>query len=219
MVGEWIGGVPGSVALVARRGRLWRFSWALRPARRPRQSVDRFSAADEVRRRSRFRYHLGRGRRAREAGQFERGVSEARRALGVNPGDPWAFALLGQCLQHQRVSDLAGARRALERAWSLDPTNGYFVSLLLDVVTAQGDIGACMDLLTWAWWRGAPVERWLPDGPPMPEAVHVTADANTGPAETQVAPRTAGAPARSPGSPPLAIGRLPAQAWASTVIT
>jgi tetratricopeptide (TPR) repeat protein len=113
------------------------------------------------------RYHLGRARRAREAGDFEQAVREARRALEWNGQDPWVLALLGQCLFRKPERDLPGARAALERAWSLDPTNGYFVGLLLDVLDAQGDVAARHDLLTWAWWRGAPVERWLPDGPLM----------------------------------------------------
>jgi tetratricopeptide (TPR) repeat protein len=113
------------------------------------------------------RYYLGRARRARDAGDFEQAVCEARRALESNSQDPWVLALLGQCLFRKPASDLLGARTALERAWSLDPTNGYFVGLLLDVLDAQGDVGARHDLLTWAWWRGAPVERWLPDGPSM----------------------------------------------------
>jgi hypothetical protein len=57
----------------------------------------------------------------------------------------------------------------LERACALDPSNGYFVGLLLGVLKAQGDVEGSRNLLTWAWWQGAPVERWLPDGPPLPE--------------------------------------------------
>jgi hypothetical protein len=37
--------------------------------------------------------------------------------------------------------------------------------LLLDVLDALGDATARDDALAWAWWNGAPVERWLPDGP------------------------------------------------------
>jgi len=111
------------------------------------------------------RYHLGRGRRAREAGRFEDGCSEARRAIEANPGNPWAYALLGQCLCRQRHPDLIEARRVLERACALDPANGYFVRLLLDVLDAQGDSAGRDDTLAWAWWNGAPVERWLPGGP------------------------------------------------------
>jgi hypothetical protein len=76
--------------------------------------------------------------------------------------------------------DFQSARRALERACALDPANGYFVRLLLDVLSAQGDRRAREDALAWAWWNGAPVERWLPDGPPI---------------------RRAGAPATTAGQP------------------
>jgi len=168
MVGGWIGGMPGSLALVAQRGHLWRFSWRILPRRAVRSADARTGIDDQATRLNTFRYHLYRGRRAREAGRYEHGVKEAKRALNLNANDPWALALLGQCLHRQRASDLHAARRALEQAWALDPTNGYFVSLLLDVLNAEGDAGACLDLLTWAWWRGAPVERWLPDGPPLP---------------------------------------------------
>jgi predicted Zn-dependent protease len=111
------------------------------------------------------RYHLGRGRRARESGNFDAACSEARRAIDENPGNPWSYALLGQCLRRRRQPDLVEARRALERACALDPTNGYFVRLLLDVLDAQGDAAAREDALSWAWWSGAPVDRWLPAGP------------------------------------------------------
>src|SRR4051812_28210435 len=119
MMGRLFGGVPGSFALVARNGSWWPRSWRFAPlAAHPPASG---AGVDETARRfDRFRYHLGRGRRAREAGRFERGSIEARRALGLNPTDPWALALLGQCLRRKHPSDLAGARRAFERAWSLD---------------------------------------------------------------------------------------------------
>jgi len=118
----------------------------------------------------RLRYHLGRGRRAKDAGHFEEGVSEARKALLINPQSGWALALLGQCLTRQRQPELRRARQALERAQALDPTNGYFVRLLLDVLDAEGDLQARADVLAWAWWHGAPVDRWLPDGPPVRRA-------------------------------------------------
>jgi len=123
------------------------------------------SASDLSQRMAAVRYHLGRGRRARETGRFEDACREARRAIALNPGNPWAYALLGQCIRRQIHPDLAEARRVLERACALDPSNGYFVRLLLDVLDAQGDLIGRDDALAWAWWNGAPVERWLPDGP------------------------------------------------------
>ena len=114
----------------------------------------------------RVRFHLGRGRRARDGGHYEQGAREARRALLENAGNPWAYALLGQCLFRQAEPDVAGARLAFERACALDPTNGYFVRLLLEVLDAQGAREHREDVLAWAWWAGAPVERWLsPAGP------------------------------------------------------
>jgi hypothetical protein len=170
MIGNWISGVPGSFTLLARRGHWWRLSWRIGPSRAARRPTGRANADEKARRFDRFRYHLGRGRRARESGRFQAGATEARRALALYPSEPWALALLGQCLFRQRAPDLDGARRALQRAWTVDPTNGYFVGLLLDVLKAQGDEKSARDLLEWAWWRGAPVERWLPYGPPMPTA-------------------------------------------------
>lgn len=126
----------------------------------------------------RMQYHLGRGRRARDAGRPNRGVQEARRALALNPRNPWAFALLGQCLYRSDPARLSEARQALEYAQALDPTNGYFVRLLLEVLYRQHDLTARTELLTQAWWAGAPVDRWLPDGPPLPRTASVLAQAD-----------------------------------------
>jgi tetratricopeptide (TPR) repeat protein len=213
MVGGLIGNVPGSLALLARRGRWWRLSWSCGHPRGVRRSARRTAVDEEARRLYQFRYHLGRGRRAREAGRFENGVTQARRALALNPRDPWALALLGQCLHRQRASDLDGARRALECAWSLDPTNGYFVRLLLDVLSAQGDPSACLDLLTWAWWRGAPVERWLPNGPPRPHADRGAAESDAVRNGVRPAPPAVPTSGSASGTPLLA-GRQPAPAYA-----
>ena len=130
MLGRWINTVPGSLALVARGRRWWSLSWSVVPSAAARRATSGASMDDTDRRCDRFRYHLGRGRRAREAGRFEHGSIEARRALALSPADAWALALLGQCLWRQRHSDLAGARRALERAWALDPTNGLLNVML-----------------------------------------------------------------------------------------
>lgn len=113
----------------------------------------------------RAQYHLGRGRRAREAGQPERGAHEARTAIMLNPRNPWAHALLGQCLMRARAANLDDARQALEQARALDPSNGYFVRLSLELLHTQRDACGRSELLSRAWWAGAPVERWLPDGP------------------------------------------------------
>jgi hypothetical protein len=154
--------VAGPLALLARPRTWWRASWP------GLMSAEARAMHDTLRNMDRLRYHLGRGRRARDAGRFEDGAAEARKALAANPQSAWALALLGQCLLRQRDPDLPGARRALEQAHLLEATNGYFVRLLLDVLDAQGDVQGRADLLARAWWRGAPVERWLPEGPPKP---------------------------------------------------
>jgi hypothetical protein len=209
MAGSWIGSVPDSLALVARQGKWWRLSWRFAPPRTRRRPARRASAEDRAQRFDQFRYHLGRGRRAREAGRFEQGAAAARRAIALDPSDPWALALLGQCLQRQHASDLAGARQALERAWSLDQSNGYFVGLLLDVLRAQGDTEAASNLLNWAWWHGAPVERWLPGGPPMPKTERRAATGKPAAASTHSAPAPAPTPRRVTNPGPGLTGRQP----------
>ena len=113
----------------------------------------------------RARFHLGRGRRAREVGHHEQAAQDARRALVQQPLDPWAHALLGQAVLRQRQPNLGGARRALEQACALSPRNGYFVGLLREVLQAQGDVDARRRMTDRAWWLGAPVERWLEGRP------------------------------------------------------
>jgi tetratricopeptide (TPR) repeat protein len=206
MVSTNIGGTAGSLAVVLRQRQWWRLPARFWSVRRPAQQT---GSDDQAERHHRFRYHLGRGRRAREAGRFEHGAAEARKAVALNPGDPWALALLGQCLQQQRATDLDGARRAFERAWALDPTNGYFVGLLLGVLSAQGDVEASRNLLEWAWWRGAPVERWLPGGPPMPSPERRTAYAEPAARDARIASRREPPARRSSGSGLRVAGRHP----------
>ena len=212
MVGRLFGGMPGSLALVAQSGGWWPRSWRWVPPLAASPPARRAGVDEKARRFDQFRYHLGRGRRAREAGRFEHGSFEARRALALYPTDPWALALLGQCLQRQQRSDLAGARKALERAWSLDPTNGYFVGLLLDVLRAQGDTAAAHDVLEWAWWRGAPVERWLPGGPSIPARDRRGAERRTFDQSAPTAPPMTPSVRRSADSGSLGAGRQPVPA-------
>jgi hypothetical protein len=203
--------ISGSLVLAARQGLWWRRAWKIGPVHGARRLSGRDGADDDARRVQRFRYHLGRGRRAREAGAFQQGAAQARQALSLNPNDPWALALLGQCLRRQCAADLDGARRALERAWSLDPTNGYFVGLLLDVLDAQGDASARRDVLSWAWWRGAPVERWLPGGPPTPATADAERRAGAGRLDDRRESARPPLSGRSAASPPLP-AREPARA-------
>ena len=212
MVGRLFGGMPGSLALVARNAGWWPRSWRFAPPLAAHPPASRPEVDEQARRFDRFRYHLGRGRRAREAGRFERGSIEARRALALNPADPWALALLGQCLRQQRPSDLSGARSAFKRAWSLDPTNGYFVGLLLGVLRAQGDTAAARDVLEWSWWRGAPVERWLPGGPPIPAREQRGAVDPTPDRGAASAPPVTPSARRMPGSGSMFAGHRPVPA-------
>jgi hypothetical protein len=187
-------GTPGGITMI---GQVVRTLKTIAPwsDHRPRRATRRQAIPREElqARADRVRFHLGRGRRARDAGRYEEGAREARRALLENAGNPWAHALLGQCLMRQASPDLDGARLALERACALDPTNGYFVRLLLDVLEAQGDSAHRANVLDWAWWAGAPVERWLgPDGPRRRAEAAPPAGARPAP----VAPVRQPAPAR-----------------------
>jgi len=190
--------IPGPLARPFGNG--WRLAESLTGARAMDWKHEQRRRADLM------RYHLGRGRRAREAGQYERGADEARLALSSNPRSAWALALLGQCLSRQRRTDLTGARRALEQARLLEPANGYFVGLLLTVLDAQRDARGRADLLAHAWWSGAPVERWLPDGPPSrrPEPV---ASGTGRPSTTEAA--QSGRTARATGSAVALAGHQP----------
>lgn len=164
---------------------------------RPEANAD--AESDARRRAETVRFHLGRGRRAREAGRYTVAVREARRALAENPYDPWALALLGQCLLRQSRPDLLGARRALQLAQALDPTNGYFVRLLLEVLDVQGDAAGRADALAWAWWSGAPIERWLPEGPPLTRAPSASASGPVrSPHRTEHQPASVSAARREP---------------------
>jgi tetratricopeptide (TPR) repeat protein len=191
-----LGGSAGHLALVV-SGRRWlRSAWASLARDDDREGRDRCDRLD------RMRYHLARGRRARDAGLYEAGAVEARKALDENPRNPWAMALLGQCLFRQGWPDLGGARQALERARVLDPTNGYFVGLLLEVLDAQGDSKSREEVLAWAWWSGAPVERWLPDGPPRRRPARSTAPAHD---------EDLAEPGRLSSSPPVRSPERPAE--------
>lgn len=171
--------------------------WAADRPRRAGQGVSARSDRELQARSDRVRFHLGRGRRARDAGRYEQGAREARLALLENAGNPWAYALLGQCLFRQAAPDLAGARLALERACALDPTNGYFVRLLLDVLDAQGDREHRENVLAWAWWAGAPVERWLgPTGPRRRSAAATPGSAPVAPSSREPRHEAARPPVR-----------------------
>jgi hypothetical protein len=178
--------VAGPLAFLARQCDHLGMAWGVALSKEAR------AMRAQLRSMERLRYHLGRGRRARDAGRFEDGAVEARKALAANPQSAWTLALLGQCLSRQRQPDPAGARRALERAQALEPTNGYFVRLLLDALEADGDIQGRANLLARAWWKGAPVERWLPEGPPMPRANATQTGAERATTEVPVPPTAAG---------------------------
>ena len=122
--------------------------------------IDDFSAWTRCRDRAQF--HLGRARRAKDRGQFREAAREIERALRFDDTSEAYFQVLGQCLLHASPPDLAGARRAFERAFGLNPRNGYTIRLLLDVYDRENNPAAARVTIERALSAGAPDGAWRP---------------------------------------------------------
>ncbi|MDH3495399.1 MAG: tetratricopeptide repeat protein [Gemmatimonadota bacterium] len=106
---------------------------------------------------------------------FARGAEYARRAVEIEPDEPYAHDMLGDALRRQ--GDLAGARDAYTRAAALDPTNGNYLqqrghvnSFLGDFDAARADYDAAIALgkrnqrAAFAQWRAfVPLYAGNPD--------------------------------------------------------
>jgi Tfp pilus assembly protein PilF len=122
--------------------------------------VDDFAAWSRCRDRGQF--HLGRARRAKDRGQYHEAAREIERALKYDDTSETYFQVLGQSLLHQPSRDLAGARRAFERAFALNPRNGYTIRLLADACLREGNPDAARVTVQRAQAAGAPAGAWQP---------------------------------------------------------
>jgi tetratricopeptide (TPR) repeat protein len=119
--------------------------------------VEDFAARAHCRDRARF--HLGRARRAKDRGDYRAAAREIERALSYDDTSEAYFQVLGQCHLHGPPPSPAAARCALERAFVLNPHNGYTAKLLLRAYAADGTRAAARAVLERAL-AGAP-----PDAP------------------------------------------------------
>ena len=109
--------------------------------------------------RERARYYLGRARRAKDRGDYRAAAREIERALRYDDTSEAYFQVLGQCQLNGTQPNPAAARCALERAFVLNPHNGYTAKLLLRAYAADGTRAAARAVLERAL-AGAP-----PDAP------------------------------------------------------
>jgi tetratricopeptide (TPR) repeat protein len=122
--------------------------------------IDDFAAWSRCRDRGQF--HLGRARRAKDRGQYNEAAREIERALKYDDTSETYFQVLGQCLLNRATPDAAGARRALERAFALNPRNGYTIRLLMDAHLRDGNPEGARITAERAQAAGAPAGAWQP---------------------------------------------------------
>ena len=140
-----------------------------RASSQPREAlaeIHRYDPIDDsaawTRCRDRGQFHLGRARRAKDRGQYREAAREIERALRYDDTSEAYFQVLGQCLSRLTPPDRAGARRAFERAFALNPRNGYTIRLLLQLHQAEGNAAAAQATIDRAQAAGAPPGAWLP---------------------------------------------------------
>ena len=135
-------------------------------SREARAEIHRYDPIDDFtawsRCRDRGQFHLGRARRAKDRGQFRDAACEIERALRFDDTSETYFQVLGQCLLKGIPADRAGARRALERAFAINPRNGYTIRLLLQVYESERNEAAMRATIERAQAAGAPPGVWLP---------------------------------------------------------
>jgi tetratricopeptide (TPR) repeat protein len=131
-----------------------------------RAEIHRFDPIDDFaswrRCRDRGQFHLGRARRAKDRGNFRGAAREIARGLQFDDTSEAYFQVLGQCHLHDSPADFSAARRALERAFALNPRNGYTIKLLLQVHEAEGNRAAARATIERALANGAPTAAWSP---------------------------------------------------------
>lgn len=112
--------------------------------------------------RDRGQFHLGRARRAKDRGHFRVAAREIERALHYDDTSEAYFQVLGQSLLRCEPPDPAGARRAFERAFALNPRNGYTLRLLIDAHLREGNADGARLAIERARAAGAPPGAWEP---------------------------------------------------------
>ena len=91
--------------------------------RRDRVSGPAVPESEALQRAATVRYHLGRGRRARESGNFGAGCSEARRAIDANPGTRGhTLSLANACCDGGRQTSSRRGGRSNGPVRSIPPT-------------------------------------------------------------------------------------------------
>jgi hypothetical protein len=121
--------------------------------------IDDFSAWAQCRDRAQF--HLGRARRARDHGRFGDAAREIERALRFDDTSEAYFLVLGQCHLRDQAHDRAAARAAFERAFSLNPRNGYTIKLLVDLYLSVGSPPDARRTVERGVAAGAPAGHWF----------------------------------------------------------
>lgn len=138
-------------------------------AYRPRAAgaeIHRYHPIDDVaawtRCRDRGQFHLGRARRAKDRRQYHEAAREIERALTYDDTSEAYFQVLGQCLLQRTPPDLTAARRALERAFALNPRNGYTIRLLIEAYVRADKPEAARVTIERALAAGALPGAWQP---------------------------------------------------------
>jgi tetratricopeptide (TPR) repeat protein len=120
--------------------------------------IDDFSAWARCRDRAQF--HLGRARRAKDHGRYDDAAREIERALRFDDTSEGYFQVLGQCHLYGSRPNRAAARAAFERAFAINPRNGYTIKYLLDLYLPEGNLVGARRTVERAWAAGAPVAHW-----------------------------------------------------------
>jgi tetratricopeptide (TPR) repeat protein len=121
--------------------------------------IDDFSAWARCRDRAQF--HLGRARRAKDHGRFDDAAREIERALRFDDTSEAYFLVLGQCHLGRKDPNWQAARAAFERAFSINPRNGYTIKFLLDLYLADHNQSAARRTVERAVAAGAPAQHWF----------------------------------------------------------
>jgi tetratricopeptide (TPR) repeat protein len=113
--------------------------------------------------RDRAQFHLGRARRAKDRGDYRTAAREIERALDYDDTNEAYFLVLGQCHLRGNPVDPDAARRAFERALTINPQNAYTMKLLSNVRHGDGNDQATGATLERAKAAGVTRSDWRRD--------------------------------------------------------